>query len=91
MCPEIQCTEEALDSTDDEQACQKCKDFDRFICLLKKKVKTASRKEKIKLLTLAPESMSQREIATTFGVTRHLVKKALELKKVKEILAEPTP
>ena len=56
---------------------------------LKIKCSTASRQEKIKMVTLAPSSWSQQKVSQEFGVTRHVVKQARKLKKSCGILAYP--
>ena len=48
-----------------------------------------SKREKIKLLTLTPESWTQKKTANEFGISIHLVKQTTKLKKEKEILADP--
>ncbi|XP_048845329.1 uncharacterized protein LOC125716737 isoform X3 [Brienomyrus brachyistius] len=81
-----------LESLDEEKECQGCKDLDRLLTLLKERVRSApNHREKIKLLTLAPESWSQQQTAKEFGVTIYLVKRAREHKKKEGILAEVAP
>ena len=57
--------------------------------MLVEKCKVSSTKEKIKLLTLVPDSWSKKKIQEIFGVTRYLVDCARLLKKEKGILCEP--
>ena len=85
--------EQDLEETDvDEDSCQGCKDLDRFVSLLKEKVRdVGTRHEKIKLLTLAPHSWSVNKMSKEFGVKRNLAWQAQQLKKTKGILADPTP
>ena len=46
--------------------------------------------KKIQILTMAPPSWSIEKTAETFGVSKHLVKQARELKKSEGILALPS-
>ena len=80
-----------LQSTDEEASCSQCQDFERLIFLLKEKCNTASRQQKIKILTLIPESWSIEKTAQEFNVTKHVVRRAHELKKQKGILSDPNP
>ncbi|XP_060780327.1 uncharacterized protein LOC132888272 [Neoarius graeffei] len=80
---------EELTSSQDEGGCDRCKDLDRLVTLLKEKCATATYQEKIKIVTLAPESWTIQRTVEEFSVTEHLVKKARELKKNKGILADP--
>ena len=57
--------------------------------LLKEKLKMSSTQEKVKILTLAPESWSISKTCNEFDVSEYLVKKARKLKNSKGILAEP--
>ena len=58
---------------------------------LKEKVATASLQEKIKLLTIVPETWSRKKVADYFGVTDHVVRRSRQLKKDKGILEDPDP
>ena len=78
-------------SSDNDQPCSKCKDFERLICLLKDKCSLASRQEQIKLLTLIPTSWSINKMIHEFNVTEHVVQKSRKLAKNKGILADPNP
>ena len=73
----------------DSPKCSKCSDLDRLTELLKDKLKMSSTQEKVKLLTLVPESWSISKACNEFDVSEYLVKKARKLKNSKEILAEP--
>ena len=46
---------------------------------------------KVQILTLVPESWSQKTVATEFQVTEYMVKQARKLKREKGILAIPDP
>ena len=59
-----------FESTDDGDT-ESCRDLERLIALLKEKLKTATRQEKIKLLSLAPESWTQQKTLREFSVTTH--------------------
>jgi hypothetical protein len=59
---------------------QKCQDL---------KMKPESSIEIISLLTLAPVSWSRQQISTFFGVSDHLVRRSLILKREKGLLAKP--
>ena len=48
-----------------------------------------STQEKVKILTLAPESWSTSKTCNEFDVSKYLVKKARKLKNSKGILVEP--
>jgi len=84
-----------LNVPDDEQdsesddSCTGCDDLRRLVGELKIKVNSATRQEKIKLLTLAPASWSQEKVADEFGVSSYLVKESRRLKKKNGILSEP--
>lgn len=80
-----------LNSTKLEGPCNKCKDLDTFITLLKYKIELSSTQEKIKLLTLTPISWTIPETMENFNVSEHLVKKSRKLKQNKGILADPDP
>ena len=64
-------------------------DLDRFVDLLKAKIQISPRQEKIKLLTLAPESWTKKKTQEVFGVSDRMVKRARQLKGDKGILASP--
>ena len=70
---------------DENDNCSKCSDLDRLVDLIQAKVAVSSQKEKIKLLTLAPESWSIQKVISKFNVTEYIVKKE------HVILAEPKP
>ena len=78
-----------LISTALEEACEGCKDLNKLLDLLKEKCKDATQQEKIKILTLTPESWTIQNVVNEFGVTEHAVKKARTLKREKGILADP--
>ena len=66
-------------------------DLDKLMQQLKEKVATASRREKIKLLTIVPETWSRKKVADYFGVTDHVVRRSRQLKKDKGILEDLDP
>ena len=80
-----------LATTEEEDSSDGQSDLDRLMFLLKEKASVATRQEKIKLLTLAPESWSKKKTMEEFGVTEHVVRRARQLKKDKGILADPDP
>lgn len=70
--------------------CEKCDDLERFKILLREKIsKAETPKEKIKLLTLTPESYTIEKTTKEFNVTTFMVKQARKLKEERGILAEP--
>ena len=69
--------------------CNDCKDFELLVDLMKEKCKVSSRREKIKLLTLVPDSWSATKVMETFGASNYMVRQARKLKREKGILAEP--
>ena len=66
-------------------------DIDKLMQQLKEKVATASWREKIKLLTIVPETWSRMKEADYFGITDHVVRRSRQLKKDKGILEDPDP
>jgi len=52
---------------------------------------SVGRSQKVQILTLVPESSSQKKVATEFQVTEYMVKQARKLKREKGILAIPDP
>ena len=72
----------------EEETKDSCKDLDRLMVLLGKKIETSTRQEKIKLLTLEPESWTHQRSVRVFGVT---VRRSRQLKREKGILADPDP
>ena len=66
----------------DSPECSKSSDLDRLTELLK----MSSTQEKVKILTLAPESWSISRTCNEFDVSEYLVKKARKLKNSKGIL-----
>ena len=82
---------EELPSAEMITPCEKSEDLDKFIELLKEKCHHASRKEKIKLLTLVPSSWSIKKTMEEFNISQYMVKRAREIKNKKGILEEPDP
>ena len=58
---------------------------------MKEKLKTASYSEKIKILTLVPDKLSQKYCSECFDVTEYLVRTASKLNKLGSLLANPAP
>ena len=67
----------------------KCNDLYKLVGLIKEKLLVLSWNEKVKLLTLTPESWTIEKTMKEFQVSKYLVKKARSLKKELGILAEP--
>ena len=69
----------------------KCKsaDLDYLVSEMKKKLLTASRREKIQILTLTPKSWSIRYASKLFKVSRGTMRKAILLREQRGILALP--
>ena len=61
----------------------------RLMELLKEKCEISSRQEKLRLLTLVPDTWTIKQTSEEFGVSNRLVKQARQLKKEKGILDEP--
>ena len=66
----------------------KCNDLYKLVGLIKEKLLVSSWNEKVKLLTLTPESWTIEKTMKEFEVSKYLVKKARSLKKELGILAE---
>ena len=81
-----------FDSPEEEEETKgSCKDLDRLMVLLGEKIETSTRQEKIKLLTLVPESWTHQKTVRVFGVTDHMERRSRQLKREKGILADPDP
>ncbi|KAK2726395.1 hypothetical protein QYM36_000733 [Artemia franciscana] len=70
---------------------KKAEGFDKLVGLLKEKLMSVGRSQKVQILTLVPESWSQKKVATEFQVTEYMVKQARKLKGEKGIQAIPDP
>ena len=70
---------------------QKANDLDKLVELMKEKLKVSNKREKIQILTLTPESSSQRKTAKEFKVSKATAQKARILREEKVILAVPQP
>ena len=70
---------------------QKAKDLDRLLYLMKEKLndKTLKTSQKIKILTLSPESWSRSKVASFFNVSEYIVREARKVKESKGILELP--
>ena len=75
--------------SDTAKDCSNCKYLDRLIFNLKEKIKSSLKQEKIKILTLAPDSRTIQKTCDEFSVTEHLIRRARKLKLESRILAEP--
>ena len=60
---------------------EKALELDKLHFLLKEKISSATRREKIKLLTLAPDSWSRERTAKFFNVSEYLVRTSCTSKK----------
>ena len=58
---------------------------------MKGKLNVLSYREKLKILTLVPESWPRNDAARFFGVSEYLIRTARSLKETKGILADPEP
>lgn len=79
------------DEEEDTSMVKKAQDFDVMICLLKEKILSVGRSQKIQILTLAPESWSKEKVMKEFNVSEYIVRQARKLKREKGILAIPDP
>ena len=75
----------------EENLIKKAEGFDKLVGLLKEKLMSVGRSQKVQILTLVPESWSQNKVATEFQVTKYMVKQARKLKGEKGIQAIPDP
>lgn len=79
------------DEEEDTSMVKKAQDFDVMISLLKEKILSVGRSQKIQILTLAPESWSKEKVMKEFNVSEYMVRQARKLKREKGILAIPDP
>ena len=86
---EIEMSED--EKEDKRNLIKKAKDFNKLVGLLKEKLMSVGRSQKVQILTLVPESWSQEKVATEFQVTQYMVKQARKLRREKGILAIPDP
>lgn len=75
----------------DEAESVMCEDFNILMKQLKEKCTMSTKQEQISILTLAPSSWTIDKTAAQFNVSRHLVKRARDLKKSTGILSKPMP
>lgn len=54
--------------------CEKCKDHNQLLADLKEKLNLSNQAEKVRILTLAPESQSIKTTMTEFGVSEQATK-----------------
>ena len=64
----------------DRDTKNKAEKLDRLHTTMKEKLITASNTEKLQLLTLVPDSWSQKYCSEYFGVSEYLIRSARELK-----------
>ena len=81
--------EKSLEDKIRKEEREKAAELDKLHFLLKEKITASTKREKIKLLTLVPDSWSRKQAAEFFNVTEYLVRTARRLKKEKGMLAEP--
>ena len=74
----------------DRDTNKKVEELDRLHAAMKEKLVTASNTEKLQILTLVPESWSQKYCFEYFGVSEYLLRSARELKHRNKILAQPS-
>ena len=72
-----------------DKDCLNCKDLAYFIDLIKNKMYDSTKSEKLKLLTLVPESWTIESIMSEFNVSYRMARTARNLKAQNGILAEP--
>ena len=80
--------EEDLESSE-HKSCTDCADFNKMLAEVKQKISNVSRREKIKLLTLVPQSWSKEKVCNEFNVSEYLVRASRKLKQEKGILSDP--
>lgn len=71
-----------------KEECPKCQDMDTLVAELKTKLSVSSRKEKLQLLTLAPQSWTVQKCIEEFGISRYLVQTYKKLRKEHGILPD---
>jgi hypothetical protein len=86
LCQLLDVSDMDVDTSDVGTTCDKCKDFDKLINLLVEKCKISSRRHKIQILTLVPDSWSKHKVQETFGVSEYMVRRARQLRKRKVYL-----
>ena len=67
----------------------KADDLDRLVDLMKNKISTSNRRQKIQILTIAPASWSIEKTKTEFNVSAYMVRQARKLAREKGILEMP--
>ena len=72
--------EQELKTHDENDNCSKCNDLDRLVDFIQARIAVSSRKEKTKLLTLAPKSWLIQKVISKFNVTEYMVKKSKSIK-----------
>lgn len=71
-----------------ECKCQKGKDLDRLMHMIKAKIEHSDKEVQLKLLTLVPESWTIKEIQEFFSVSNSMARKSKQLRDVKGLLPE---
>jgi transposase len=63
--------------------------FDKLVDLMKEKLKSSNRHQKIQILTLTPDSWSLRKASQEFNVSKSTITKARKMRNDKGILEIP--
>ena len=74
----------------DRDTKNKAEELDILHTAVREKLGNASNTEKLQILTLVPDSWSQKYCSEYFGVSEYLIRSARELKQRKGILAQPS-
>ena len=74
----------------DRDTKNKAEELDRLHAAMKEKLVTPSNTERLQILTLVPDSWSQKYCSEYFGVSEYLIQSARELRQRKGILAQPS-
>ena len=68
----------------------KAEELDRLHAAMKEKLVTTSNTEKLKILTLTPDSWSGKYCSEYFGVSEYLIRSAREQSKRMGVIAQPS-
>ena len=74
----------------DRDTKNKAEELDRLHAAMKEKLVTVSNTETLQILTLVPDSWSQKCCSEYFAISKYLIRSARELKQKKGILAQPS-
>ena len=88
---ELESTDNSIEVDSEQDMNQKTNDLDRLDELMKEKLKVSNKREKIHILTLAPEYWSLQKTAKEFKVSKATARKARILREEKGILAVTQP